>query len=373
MIPWTSCTLFKDCNESDLVYLGNSIRPVHYAPYQQIMKDGEMGDFLFILEQGQADIKKNDITLGTAHEGDAIGLAALVQDGKRTADVYAGADGASGQKLEKNTYHTFHSDGRLDLSHKMLHNVMRKQSDTLLQSNTMSAEEARAKLAIEQKRIESADFLGRILIGLIVFTFMHGYVTTHNHIDTMSPIFSVAVISGMGIWAWYIVKSSSLPLKTFGVRTDNFIKSMRIVMPATLLFLAAMIGVKWILTLVWPEQFGTRIFGLYMQSAGFSPITLVIMYSIHTVVQEFIARGCIQSGLEEFKSDPKAKWGPIIMAALMFASVHVVADFYFALLTILPGLFWGYLYHLERNIWSLSISHIIIGLFGLFFLGLVDG
>ena len=88
-------------------------------------------------------------------------------------------------------------------------------------------------------------------------------------------------------------------------------------------------------------------------------------------MQEFIARGCIQGGLHQFITGKFSAITAIFVATMMFSVFHLMMDMRFALLTIIPGLFWGYLFYKQRNVLAVSISHIVIGLVAIFVLGIV--
>ena len=101
-------------------------------------------------------------------------------------------------------------------------------------------------------------------------------------------------------------------------------------------------------------------------------ILVIALYSVHAVFREFIARACIQGGLMQFISGKWADWKSNILATLMFGSFHVMIDVKYAYLTIIPGLFWGYLFTKKKNLLAVAISHILIGIVAIFFLNLLE-
>ncbi len=72
-----------------------------------------------------------------------------------------------------------------------------------------------------------------------------------------------------------------------------------------------------------------------------------------------------------FISGKWADWKSNILATLMFSSFHIMIDLKFALITIVPGLFWGYLFAKRKNLLAVSISHILIGMVAIFILDLI--
>ena len=141
-------------------------------------------------------------------------------------------------------------------------------------------------------------------------------------------------------------------------------------MPMTVLFIGGMFLFKWGLTTWAPESFGTEVVSGYQ--AGELKISLwlmVLLYCVHAMIQEFIARGCVQGGLHQFIVGKGAATMAIILSTMIFSVIHLIMNFNFALLTIAPGLFWGYLFYKQRNFWAVGISHFLIGATAFFILG----
>lgn len=69
-----------------------------YDPAQQIFGEGDPGDVMYVVQDGQVDIRKagadNAIQLTTLGKGELFGEVALVDHSPRTASAIAGAQGA---------------------------------------------------------------------------------------------------------------------------------------------------------------------------------------------------------------------------------------------------------------------------------------
>jgi membrane protease YdiL (CAAX protease family) len=130
---------------------------------------------------------------------------------------------------------------------------------------------------------------------------------------------------------------------------------------------------KWLLIGFWPEDYGNQIIDFYLlknNNIGYSML-IILVYSMHAVLQEFIARSCIQGGLMEFVMGKWREWKSIVLASLMFSSFHIMIDVKYGFLTIIPGLMWGYLFYRNRNLLAVSLSHILIGITALFVLNIL--
>jgi membrane protease YdiL (CAAX protease family) len=96
--------------------------------------------------------------------------------------------------------------------------------------------------------------------------------------------------------------------------------------------------------------------------------TLAI-YALSCFVQELVVRSAVQASLERFLVGPRHKLYAILVAALLFSMTHLHMSFLFALMAFVPGLFWGWLFARRRNIVGVTLSHIAVGAYVFFVLG----
>jgi CRP/FNR family transcriptional regulator, cyclic AMP receptor protein len=67
----------------------NSDRAVNYEPGQTIFSQGEQGDSMFVVIEGDIEIRVNDKAIDTAHPGELLGEMALVDNLPRSASAVA--------------------------------------------------------------------------------------------------------------------------------------------------------------------------------------------------------------------------------------------------------------------------------------------
>jgi membrane protease YdiL (CAAX protease family) len=96
-----------------------------------------------------------------------------------------------------------------------------------------------------------------------------------------------------------------------------------------------------------------------------------LAYALFCPVQEFISRSGIQSALQNFLPDSKSRvWIAIILSNLMFSTAHSHVNLTFALLTFFPGLYWGWMYARQRSLLGVSLSHVMVGVWIFFIVGI---
>jgi len=173
-----------------------------------------------------------------------------------------------------------------------------------------------------------------------------------------------------------MIKKSGYPLKTFGLTLDNWKKVVRDSFLMTLPLLAGIALLKAYVLYMNPD-IDDRVFSILDVFEGERvDLTFYLYgaaYALFCPVQEFISRSGIQSALQNFLPASKSRvWIAIILSNLMFSTAHSHLNLTFALLTFFPGLFWGWMYARQGSLLGASVSHIMVGLWIFFIVG-IDG
>jgi len=370
--PWRSNRLFDGLSDEQLNKLAPNLYFLKYIPAEEIMKQGEDGDFVFLIQEGSAEIYNDELLLSVLKPGDIAGLMSIMDEKPRSATVIAGPSGAEGYGIRKESLKQLFNEPDTVLTNKLLINYIRNQQERVRNTNQLGLKEARARLEHEKKRTLSAHFFAQMVLGLIVFIFLLSFLTDLAK-QIESTFISFAVLFAYSIWSYIFITSSRLDLRRFGLTMANFRPALSLAMRLTIPFITFLFGLKWLLITIWPAQFGNKVIDFYLldeHGAGYTAL-VILVYSLHAALQEFIARSCIQGGLMEFVAGKWAEWKSIILASLMFSSFHLMLDIRYGLLTIVPGLLWGYQFYRYRNLLAVSISHILIGITALFVLKLL--
>jgi len=113
----------------------------------------------------------------------------------------------------------------------------------------------------------------------------------------------------------------------------------------------------------------------YAEGLGISLSTYVvvqtIVYIIHSPLQEIVARGFLQSSLMQLLRLPYARWWAIVISNMIFSAYHLHISLLAFTGAFVAGLFWGWLYSRSYSLLGVTLSHILIGLWATFFLGII--
>ena len=188
---------------------------------------------------------------------------------------------------------------------------------------------------------------------------------TDNYL--LSNILSAGGIAGFAVVVAIMAWNSALPASFFGLTLGR--RWVRDGVEAVLLSLGvclALTGLKAVVAAFWPA-FGPVIApGWTTLSVGWDRIAFAAVYVALVPVQEFIARGVLQSSLERLMSGWKHPilWS-VVLSSSLFAASHAHISPLFPPITLVAGLLWGAMYARSGSLLGPCVSHVIIGVFGL--------
>jgi membrane protease YdiL (CAAX protease family) len=94
-------------------------------------------------------------------------------------------------------------------------------------------------------------------------------------------------------------------------------------------------------------------------------------YSAFVPLQELVARAGLQGTLQHFAPTPPntVNWKAILISNLLFSAAHAFIGFWFCVAAFVPGIFWGWMFAKQRSLIGVTVSHIMVGVWALFVLG----
>ncbi|MEL6926582.1 MAG: CPBP family intramembrane glutamic endopeptidase, partial [Bacteroidota bacterium] len=236
-------------------------------------------------------------------------------------------------------------------------------------------EQIKAKLRESQGRVLAGRFIVGIVFLLVAYQFLLAifieYSKSFRQPETLE-LLNPGLIFTVGFVAYLMARSSGVPMSEFGFNLNNWKANLQEALVWTAGFLLVLTCVKWVLVTFVSSLEGQAVFSTaFIKNNSLRYlIGLNLTYAILAPVQEFIVRGIIQGSLQNLLSGPKRVFWAILLSNLMFAALHLHNNISFALLTLLPGFFWGIMYYRQKSLLGVSVSHILIGLIGLLFLSL---
>jgi CRP-like cAMP-binding protein len=224
------------------------------------------------------------------------------------------------------------------------------------------------RLEASQRTAKSNIFFSYVIGLLCLYNLAIHLISQWSTSSMMTSLVSAGIIFVFFAGCLLIIRRSKLPMSLFGLTLRNWKKSVSESMMWTVVVLFGMLLLKWSLITFIPSLHHHPLIQFQPFEAKYQTFNFII-YGLHSPIQEFIARGVMQGSLQHFFVGKNITTKAIVVSNGLFAAVHVhLFGGLLAVLVFITGLFWGWLYSRHRNLLGVSISHILIGWWGLFIL-----
>ncbi len=375
------CELFHNLSEEELHVLLPLIRIASYDKDAFIVKEEEKGDDLFLIDQGSVEILKKDketealYRLAILHPGEWFGEMAVL--GTKTRMTSA--------KALENTEVMILNLKDLDLLiekspsfSKILKNIARKAAQRLEKANEAAVSSIKEELRVAKTHDQMSRFIIHFFILLTFFVYTLKFFEEYGSYSLISQLLVSSFIILFGISCVLIVKRSHFPREFYGLSLKQWKKNVLEAVLFTIPILIFMVGLKWFLIKTVPEfsklslfEFGNKshiflhtafnhVFGKPQKQVNFC--LLLFFYTALVPVQEFIARGCLQSSLRNFFTAPNRAFLAVITSNLLFGLFHGLRSFSLAFCAFGLGVIWGLIYERQQTIVGPSVSHMLVGI-----------
>lgn len=374
------CVLFHGFSDADLARIVPLLEERTIAPGTIIVREGEPATELFIVRDGTVEVTKRapgastEQRLTTLGTGETFGEMTLVDRAPRSASVRAverttvaflrmeELDGATGQDVAARA--RMLGNLATDLAHRL-----RGTSET-----TVAALENELELA--RTRVAMGTFLTYVVFIMVAYGFALRLVSDLARTSANTTLVTIPIILGFAVPLYVMMRRSGEPIATYGLTWHGAGTATRDAFLWTLPVLAVATVAKMILVHTVPSLGGAPVFrfGGFLD-ANVSPsrawfsLAMSLAYVAAVPLQEFIARGALQSPLQRFLVGPRATLTAVVIANSLFTTSHLHLSTTFALIALLPGFLWGWLYARHGTLVAPIVSHILVGWFGLFVLG----
>lgn len=344
-----------------------------------IVREGEHAEALFVVREGRVRIEKADAVgeryrIATLGRGEAFGEIGLVDDQPASATVRA--DGPA-RVLCLALRGALDDPAARSLRAGVLENLARLLAARLRSSSAATVTALRAEL--EQMKLGGRTVVALVLVScacMLGTALLHALPAAHRPGQTWISTGSILVGAG---FMYGLLRFGREPLAVYGLTLRNIGAHAREAALFTLPVLALLTAIKWAWLRSSPSLQGEPLFrpGAMFGGAPFHAgpwLLALVVYAALTPLQEFYYRAGLQGALRRILPPPRApggaNWSAIVVANLVFASVHTYIGVWFALAVLPPGMLWGWLYERQRSIVGPSVSHVLVGVFALFVLGM---
>ena len=335
--------------------------------------ENKKGSSFFLIEEGEVEILKDQIPIGTLRKGDVLGETSLA-DRARTASAKA-----KGAVIAIEIPVPVLKRVLTPAQFAILKNaILEKQIDKISHLNQVAA------ISIKQnfEDLKMKEHIGQFIVYLLAFLFIYFFaiqaVIAFKLNIVSSSIISIPVLLILGIGMYIMMKRSGYPLETYGFTLKGWKGALIESALYTIPLLLVLIVLKWVLIHTVSQFSHLTLFHI---SPALKPgehvshlegAILVIAYAFFVPVQEMVFRGAIQSSLEKFLTGKNRTTFAIFVSNIPFAMIHFHLSLILVVLVYFFGLSWGWMYSRQKTLVAPMFSHFIVGLFAFFILGIQD-
>lgn len=369
--------LFHFLSPADRELLLKSAKKIVLKKNQTLTREGEPAHSFYVILSGKLRItkhaknKKFQHLLAYLNAGDTVGEMALIENVPRGVTLKA---------VQPSILLEF------DIATIKNHPALYHQLGLYLGKRTARRLRYLTEITVKsmEKELQAAKKHRAFgLLMITVLTIISAYMLSLRFLENIKLVLPITTIISAPMVVIIVaimilvMKKSGFPWKTFGFRFKNWrhdsIEALLFSLPVIIILMAAKwVVIHWVLKnpalpLFNPQSSMpfTHTFNLPLYWASLAA------YILLAPLQELIARGALQSGFYVFLpgSPHKRLWTAIIVSNLIFSLPHLYHSVYFALLVLIPGIFWGWLYGRQKSLVGVSLSHIFIGVWMVFIVG----
>jgi CRP-like cAMP-binding protein len=373
------CVLFQECSHDELAGIVTLLAERTIATGAVIVAEGEPATELFVIRSGQVEVTKRadavrEHRLTTLGAGASFGELTLVDRGPRSASVRA---------LEPTTVAVL-SMRALDRATaddagtrvRMLGGLASHLAHRLRGVSEVTATALQEQLELAEMRVRMGTFLTYVLLMMVGYGFAMRIAADLAKTVADTTVVTVPILLGFAVPMYVMMRRSGEPIATYGLTWRGAGPAFRDGLLWSIPLLAVTLVLKVALVRTVPALRDAPVFALgglrdptVAAAAVWLALVSNLLYVALVPIQEFIARGAMQTSLARFLVGPRSTMMAIVLANAMFMASHLYLSTSFALLAMVPGLLWGWLYARHGTLIAPIVSHALLGWWSFFVLG----
>lgn len=379
-----STELLKGLTAAQVAELSSVCCERRFAPGELILREGEPDPFVYVLVEGRAQLSKhtsfgsNQIRMGELQSGDVLGELKIVDPQPSSASIEA-ITPVTAVAIDLDAFAG--SAALAEVRATVLGNIGKILAERLRARTGQGADALQREL--EESRARA--YAGRFIVLMFAMVSSYQLALSALLIVPNAELPPVSIISFTFVM-WTVVpvvlalRRSPFSLESYGLTTRRGwqIAFQALIWTTPLLLL--LLALKLAMTLWVPAMAGRPLFDPAALFVGHRfdlafYLFAVFLYTIHAPLQEFVVRPGLQGTLQHFSPTlpGRVNWKAILVSNLLFASAHTFLGLWFALAAFVPGLFWGWMFAKQRSLIGVVVSHLVLGLWAMFALGLLCG
>jgi len=236
-----------------------------------------------------------------------------------------------------------------------------------LEQKILELEIKNAELAKAEKlRTISGFMFSTIVMILSIYAIILSQAFTHGWFKASAQsIITFGLLVVMIVLVTLFLSNYYYPIRHWGLT----LKGSKRALIESLLYTSPLVVIAFVIKVIMMNNPSSGLYGQPLLTWQFSPLALLV-YTVSSLAQEFICRGFIQTNVEQMLTGKYRSVIAVITTSVLFGVVHLHYSTSTMLVTIIGGIFFGWLYTRHRTLVGISIAHYILGIL-LYNLGII--
>lgn len=363
---WRRNHFLADVPPPLLEHLAGLLVASRHAPGTVILTEGEASDRICLLAAGRVGVFKGGdaARLGTVEAGAYFGEMGMLSGAPRSTSVIADTDVVV-WSLTQNALQRFQEASGVDLLQLSLKAHAGVLGERLARTNDIAAQWLRERMEQYRIRVSFGMLFTNVILMMFLYTSALGVLRQFSSSGDSSTLTTSALLLLTACGAAWIIKASGFAAATFGFTLARWRWVVADALVWSIAFCLAMTLAKATLLHAIAGYAHLQLFKPWISPAGTGATLLAYaLYIGLSPVQEFVARGMMQGSLTKMLTGRLVPLRSVLVANAIFSISHQHLGLGYALAVFVPGLFWGWLYHRHGSLLGVSVSHVLIGLWG---------
>jgi CRP-like cAMP-binding protein len=334
-------------SESYLEAFRQHVDPVRYEAGETVFLKGDDSSFALLIADGEIEVfsPESGNTLAIASDGALVGELGMISGDPRSASAKARTE-VRGWVIERADYRQFLSD-RPELTTLFFRKIYAQLSASYgkLKEQFVALEEA-------DRRYHALAFMFVTIVLMVnAYALLLGSLRATHH-DAMIFWTSRAMELWGGFILWGLTVRCGLTRHDMGVRRTNLGRSILV---GVIISLPALAAMAYFRTRLYPQLVGTPLIDPQMLSPS------VYTYVLIAALQEWICRGVFLTSIAKLMPGRMRPLAAILISSLVFSTLHLHYSSSLAVVALVTGIVWGWLFLAYRNLAGPIVSHFILG------------
>ena len=375
--------IFKNLSVKELHYLEKISTQINLAKGEYLFREGESPEEVFIILSGELEVYKSsplsesEHLIKTLKQGEVVGEISMIDNQPRSASIKAASESSI---IRIPFYELKYLNKHKRLFDSLFHEIYQSLTKRLRNSNEIAVLAFEKEIMQFNLRQRMGNFMIYLVTTLCLYSYTLNMLAKLSKESTSASLVTLPLMPLLLIVFLFLMRSTGFTLKNFGLTLNHWRRNVVESVLFTLPVLGIIVFIKWI-EIKFYYQDHKLIEPFYAINTNYPAasthtfqiwlLTLIFYCFVVVPIQELITRGGLQCSLQLYLTGKHPVLTAIILSNLIFSTAHIYLSLLTSLLVFLPGIFFGFLFARHKSLLSPYISHVLVGVWAFWIVGLI--